>query len=292
LLVGLAILLSVIVIPFGVFGSEEDTSGGNEDNDNVDTNENGGNGDNDDNVEPEEKIDPELPDDPPIEGPVQLVDPELCPPDQDECLPEPELPIDPCLENPNLDECQPGQPCDPTIDVNCVPESDPCLMNPDLDECQSHCIENLNCMPPPPCDPTKPHCPKPPCDPKKYQCPPKCGKGTHLEKGICVRDKGNGDSSSSSTTITINAAEVYSCRIDGSSDGIQQEFNSIKYQACGLYPNGHLAYSDGFITGCTQAGNTQVICQALVDSSILNTKIQPTQTAHAIQPTPPAPDGL
>ena len=37
------------------------------------------------------------------------------------------------------------------------------------------------------------------------------------------------------------------------------------------------AYSDGFITGCTQVGNTQVIYQALVDSSILNAKIPPTQ---------------
>ena len=32
------------------------------------------------------------------------------------------------------------------------------------------------------------------------------------------------------------------------------------------------AYSDGFITGCTQVGNTQVFYQALVDSSILNAK--------------------
>lgn len=80
------------------------------------------------------------------------------------------------------------------------------------------------------------------------------------------------------TTTTSNSAEESSCRLDGSADGIQQAFDSIKYQACGLYTNGQKAYSPGFITGCTQVGNTQLICQALVDSSILNAKIQPTQT--------------
>ena len=248
MLVSLALLMSVILIPFGVFGSEEDSSGGGEDNDNGDTSENGGNSNNDDDEEPEEGIDLEVPEEPPIKEPVLPVEPEPCSPDQDECEPEP--PIDPCLEYPDLDECQPGQPCDPTIDVNCVPEPDPCLENPDLDEC----------------------------------LPSKCGPGTHLENGICVRDKGNaGSSSSSSTTITINAAEIYSCRLDGSSDGIQQKFNSIKYQACGLYPNGQLAYSDGFVMGCTQIGNTNLICQSLVNSSILNAKIQPTQTTQTVQ---------
>jgi hypothetical protein len=130
-------------------------------------------------------------------------------------------------------------------------------------------------------------------------CPPpppiKCGKGTHLENGECIRNKDSGGSSSSGSsssssssaiaTATVIGTEVSNCRLDGSSDGIQQKFNSIKYQACGFYPNGHLAYSDGFITGCTQVGNTQVICQSLVDSSILNTKIQPTQTAQTIQPS-------
>ena len=79
---------------------------------------------------------------------------------------------------------------------------------------------------------------------------------------------------------------MYSCRLDGSADGMQQKFNSIKYQACGLYPNGQLAYSDGFVMGCTQIGNTNLICQSLVDSSILNTKIQPTQTTQTIQHAP------
>ncbi|MGH9954000.1 MAG: hypothetical protein ACRD5J_20485 [Nitrososphaeraceae archaeon] len=114
-----------------------------------------------------------------------------------------------------------------------------------------------------------------------------CGKGTHLEDGKCVPNKNRNDgststSSSSSTTITINAAEAYNCKLDGSADGIQQKFNSIKYQACGLYPNGQLAYTDGFATGCTQVGNSEQLCQAFVHSSILNMKSQPTQIA--IQP--------
>jgi hypothetical protein len=51
------------------------------------------------------------------------------------------------------------------------------------------------------------------------------------------------------------------------------------------FPNGQLAYSDGFVMGCTQIGNTNLICHSLVDSSILNTKIQPTQTTQTVQHT-------
>jgi hypothetical protein len=89
-------------------------------------------------------------------------------------------------------------------------------------------------------------------------------------------------SASASATATAVTTEESSCRLDGSADGIVQKFDLIKYQACGLYTNGQLAYSDGFVVGCTQIGNTQLICQALVDSSILNMKSQPTQIA--IQP--------
>ena len=85
--------------------------------------------------------------------------------------------------------------------------------------------------------------------------------------------------------MTTNAADETSCRLYGNADGIQQKFDSTKFQSCGLYLNGQKAYSDGFITGCTQVGNTQVICQALVNSSILNAKIQPTQTQTVTQPT-------
>jgi len=84
---------------------------------------------------------------------------------------------------------------------------------------------------------------------------------------------------------TSTSIEESSCRLDGSADGIQQTFDSIKYQACGLYTNGQKAYSDGFIMGCTQVGNTQLICQALVDSSILNAKTQLMQTSIPPPPT-------
>ena len=88
---------------------------------------------------------------------------------------------------------------------------------------------------------------------------------------------------SATATANANAVDVSNCRLDGSANGIQQKFDTPKYLACGLYADGQKAYSDGFVVGCTQICNTQLVCQALVDSSILNTKTQPTQTAT--QPT-------
>ncbi len=195
-------------------------------------------------------------------------------------------PVDPCLEDPNAVGCG-TEPVDPCLTNPSAPEcnlADPCEENPDLPECQP--------PPPPPCDPTKQQCPKPPCDPKKQQCII-CGRGTHLENGKCVRNRDNGGSSSSSTTTIINPSEVSSCRLDGNAHGIQQKFDTAKYQACGLYANGQLAYTDGFIAGCTQVGNTQQLCQAFIDSSILNMRTQSTQTqtqsatppTQTIQPT-------
>jgi|GEM_PF-5416921 hypothetical protein len=139
-----------------------------------------------------------------------------------------------------------------------------------------------------PCPPNDPKCDIPCPDgrmPVNGECPPlikKCGKGTHLEKGICVRNKDNGGSSSSSSsssssasaTANVIGAEVSSCRLDGNAHGIQQKFDIAKYRACGLYPNGQIAYTDGYVLGCTQVGNTQQLCQAFV---LMNT--QPTQTA-------------
>ncbi|MGH9926006.1 MAG: hypothetical protein ACRD5B_11590, partial [Nitrososphaeraceae archaeon] len=89
-------------------------------------------------------------------------------------------------------------------------------------------------------------------------------------------------SESSSTA----AAEETSCKILGSADGILQKFDTAKYQACGLYMNGQKSYSDGFVVGCTQVGNTQLICQGFVDSSVLHTKVHTTQllTQAATQP--------
>ena len=86
------------------------------------------------------------------------------------------------------------------------------------------------------------------------------------------------NSASASATATTNAAEVSTCKLNGNTDGLQQKFDSIKYRACGLYPNAQIAYTDGFVMGCTQVGNTQQLCQAFV---VMNT--QQTQTA-ATQP--------
>jgi len=92
-----------------------------------------------------------------------------------------------------------------------------------------------------------------------------------------------GLSASATATANANAADVSNCRLDGSANGIQQKFDTPKYLACGLYADGQKAYLDGFVVGCTQVGNTQLVCQSLVDSSILNTKTQPTKMAT--QPT-------
>jgi hypothetical protein len=207
----------------------------------------------DDQTEPEETE--ELP-------PIDEEPRDPCVEDPEACALEPEPPINPCLDNPDLPECQP------------LP--DPCLDNPDLPECQplpDPCLDNPDL---PECDPCVLYPDLPECIP--------CGRGTHLDDGECVRDKDNGgsssssSSSSSSTTVNLIGAEVSSCKLDGNSHGIQQKFDSIKYQACGLYPNGQIAYTDGFVMGCTQVGNTQQLCQAFV---IMNT--QHTQTA-ATQP--------
>jgi hypothetical protein len=197
--------------------------------------------------------------------------------------------FDPCGVNPNLPGCG-TEPVDPCLTNPSAPRcQDPCDLNPDLPECPppDPCIENSDL----------PQCPPPPCDPTKQQCPPqpiRCGNGTHLENGKCVPNKNNGGSSSSSSassataSVTVNTAEVSSCRLDGSTRGIQQKFDTAKYLACGLYVNGQKAYADGFIAGCTQVGNTAQICLALVDSSILNTRSRPTQTPQtATQPTQP-----
>lgn len=79
--------------------------------------------------------------------------------------------------------------------------------------------------------------------------------------------------------------EVSNCKIDGNANGIQQQFDTAKFSAYGLYPTGQTAYSDGFIAGCTQAGNTQQMCTAFIQ---LNTGAQSTtqtQLPITTQPT-------
>ena len=109
------------------------------------------------------------------------------------------------------------------------------------------------------------------------------GKTKIVHKTTVIQ--GSSAIATATSTKDTNAADVSNCKLDGSADGILQKFDSIKYQACGLFTNAQKAYSDGFLMGCTQVGNTQLICQALADTSELNMKTQLTQTQTAIQPT-------
>jgi hypothetical protein len=54
-------------------------------------------------------------------------------------------------------------------------------------------------------------------------------------KDATIKNSNNDDDSTKTiqTTTTIsNSAEESSCRLDGTADGIQHKFDSIKYQAC------------------------------------------------------------
>ena len=84
-----------------------------------------------------------------------------------------------------------------------------------------------------------------------------------------------------------NAADVSNCKLNGSADGIQQKFNPVKYQACGLYTSADKAYYDGFVAGCMQVGNTKLICETVANSNIIAPPAQmqtATQPIQAIQP--------
>ena len=97
---------------------------------------------------------------------------------------------------------------------------------------------------------------------------------------------------SASSTAAANPTDVSNCKLDGSADGIQQIFDTTKYQACKLHTYNDKIYYDGFVTGCMQVGNTKLICEAVANSNILNinTQIPQTlaatisQTSQAIQP--------
>ncbi|MGH9977688.1 MAG: hypothetical protein ACRD8Z_17920, partial [Nitrososphaeraceae archaeon] len=91
-----------------------------------------------------------------------------------------------------------------------------------------------------------------------------------------------------SASANTNAADVSNCKLDGSADGIQQKFNPVRYQACGLYTYSDKAYFDGFVAGCMQVGNTKLICETVANSNIVtpsSTQTQITnQPTQAIQP--------
>lgn len=74
------------------------------------------------------------------------------------------------------------------------------------------------------------------------------------------------------STTESTAADASNCKLDGSADGIQQKFDTAKYQACMLHTKNDKIYYDGFVAGCMNVGNTKLICQTVADSSILNMK--------------------
>ena len=270
LTVFIAIIGVAMIIPSNLaFASPDD---GSDDSQSVNQEDGQEQEEQDDQTEPEETD--ELPNEEPIEElpPIDEVPIDPCVEDPDACALEPEPPADPCLDNPNLPECQ--SPADPCLDNPNLPECqspiDPCVKNPDLDECKpGHCIpEDPTCIPILPLRPT---------------CPP----GFHFHRGLCIEnpddDDNNGGSSSKTTIIlpSVTTVELSSCRLDGNAHGMQQKFDIAKYRACGIYPNGQLAYTDGFVMGCTQIGNTQQLCQAFV---VMNTQQTPTTTQTQTQP--------
>ena len=178
-------------------------------------------------------------------------------------------------------------------DGSVIPLYDACLISPEVQYVT--CPDGGDPLPDGSCPPIP--CPDGGDPLPDGSCPPipppiTCGKETHIENGKCVPNKnGNDDSksgsssssssSSASATANVIATEVSSCKIDGNAHGIQQEFDIAKYRACGFYPSGQIAYTDGFVFGCTQVGNTQQLCQAFV---LLNT--QPTQMTTQQQTHP------
>ena len=69
-------------------------------------------------------------------------------------------------------------------------------------------------------------------------------------------------------------ADVSTCKLDGNTDGIQQIFDTAKYQACKLHTHNDKIYYDGFVTGSMQ----NYICETVANSNILNINTQNPQT--------------
>ena len=84
-----------------------------------------------------------------------------------------------------------------------------------------------------------------------------------------------------------NAADVSNCKLNGGADGIQQKFNPVRYQTCGLYTSADKAYYDAFVAGCMQVGNTKLICETVANSNIVALPAQTgSNTAnHAVNNT-------
>lgn len=103
-----------------------------------------------------------------------------------------------------------------------------------------------------------------------------------VHKTEIINNPSASSSASATATAAGNEADVSNCKLDGSTDGIQQKFNPVRYQACGLYTSADKAYYDGFVAGCMQVGNTKLICETVANSNI---EAPPAQTQTATQPT-------
>jgi hypothetical protein len=91
------------------------------------------------------------------------------------------------------------------------------------------------------------------------------------------------------TTTTTVSPEVSNCRVDGNANGFQQQFDNAKYSACGLYPTGQTAYTEGFTEGCMETGNTNQMCSAFIQLNTgaqSTTQTQPPTTAQPTQAIP------
>ena len=111
-------------------------------------------------------------------------------------------------------------------------------------------------------------------------------KNNVIQKTTVVQ---SASASASSIAAASNEADISNCKLDGSADGIQQKFNQVRYQACGLYTYADKAYYDGFVAGCMEVGNTKLICETVANSNIVTPQTQKqtqttTQPAQAIQP--------
>jgi hypothetical protein len=143
-------------------------------------------------------------------------------------------------------------------------------------------------------------CPGNPPDPTNG-----CNDGRDPVNGVCpppdpnpTSTPSNGGSGSTLSTTIINPAaptttnvdpEVSNCRLDGNANGIQQQFDTARYSACGLHPTGQTAYTEGFTAGCTQAGNTPQMCTAFIqlNTGAPSTQTQPPTTTQPTQAIPP-----
>jgi hypothetical protein len=124
--------------------------------------------------------------------------------------------------------------------------------------------------------------------PTPHECKDKEKGKEHNVKTINNQKTTVINSASATASASITAAEVSNCKLNGNTDGIQQKFNPVRYQACGLYTSADKAYYDGFVAGCMQVGNTKLICETVANSNIVSPSVQTHTAAEPTQAIQPA----